>query len=70
MCKILAVILNLMVAMVTKMAAKIDLKQRNHHFGLNLRFFQTDFLRIRYQHKPIPKKPFNILCVMIIITLC
>ena len=27
---------------------------------------ETDFLRIRYQHKQIPKKPFNILCAVII----
>ena len=32
-----------------------------------MRLFETDFLRIRYQHKQIPKKPFNILCAVIIL---
>ena len=41
--------LNSTVAMVTKMANKIGLKQRNCHFGPNLRLLETNFLRIRYQ---------------------
>ena len=51
--------------MVTKMADKTGLKQRNCHFGPTLRLLETDFLRIRYQHMRIPNKPFDILCVMI-----
>ena len=43
------------VAMATKMADEIGLKYRNCHFEPNLRVFQTDFLRIRYQQKRIPK---------------
>ena len=39
-------------------------------FWAKFKAFQTDFSRIRYQHKRIPKKPFNILCAMIILTLC
>ena len=66
-CKILAFILLLPVAMVTKMADKIGLKSRNCHFRPNLRLLETDFLRIRYQHKQIPKKSFNILCAVIIL---
>ena len=54
-CKILANILLLPVAMVTKMADKIGLKYRNCHFRPNLRLLETDVLRIRYQHKQIPK---------------
>ena len=43
--------LNVTVAMVTKMADKnIGLKQRNCHFGQNLRLLETDFIRIRYLH--------------------
>ena len=38
------------VAMETKMADKIGLKQKNCHFGPNLRHMETYFLRIRYQH--------------------
>ena len=36
----------------------------------NLRLLETDFLRIRYQHKQIPKKTFKILCAMIILIIC
>ena len=55
------------VAMVTKMANQNSLKQTNCHFGPNLRLLETYFLRIRYhQHKQIPKKPFNMLCAVII----
>ena len=42
--------LNFTIAMVTKMADKIGLKQEKCHFGPNLRLLETDFLRIRYQH--------------------
>ena len=35
--------------MVTKMADKIGLKERNCHFRPNLSLMETDFLRIRYQ---------------------
>ena len=52
--------------MVTKMADKIGLKQRNCHFGLNLRLLKTDFLRIRYQQKRIPPKNLIICCVLCI----
>ena len=62
-CKILAFILLLPVAMVTKMADEIGLKLRNCHFRPNLRLLETDFLRIRYQHKQIPKKNLLIYCV-------
>ena len=58
------------VAMVTKMANKIGLKQRNCHFRPNLRLLEADFLRIRYQHKQIPKNPLNILCAVIVIIIC
>ena len=46
----LAFFLNFTVAMVTKMADKIGLKQRNGHFGPNLRLLESVVLRIRYQH--------------------
>ena len=39
-----------MVAMLTKVADKIGLEYRNCHFGQNLRLFETEFLRIGYQH--------------------
>ena len=48
--KISAFTTNFTIAMVTKMADKIGLKQRICQFGPNLRLFETDFLRIRYQH--------------------
>ena len=48
--------------MVTKMANKTGLKKRDYHFGPNLSLLETDFLRIRYQHKRIPRKTFSILC--------
>ena len=56
--------------MVTKLANKIGLKLRNGHFRPNLRLLETDFLRIRYQHKQIPKKAFNIMCAMKILMIC
>ena len=69
-CKILAFIFLLPVAMVTKMAENIGLKLRNCHFRPNLRLLETDFFKIRYQHKQIPKNPFNILCAVIILIIC
>ena len=48
-----------MVAMVTKMANKLCFKYRNRHFGPNLSLLETNFLRIRYQHSKIQKKPFK-----------
>ena len=39
------------VAMATQMTVKIGKKQRNRNFGPNLRFFETDSLRTRYQHR-------------------
>ena len=48
--------------MVTKMAKKIGLKERNCHFEPNLRLFQIDFLRIRYKHKRVQKKLYYIVC--------
>ena len=57
--------------MVTKMADKVGLKERNCYSGLNLRLLQTCFLRNRYQHKRILKKQsFDMLCVMIIVIIC
>ena len=38
-----AIYLNFTVAMVTKMGDKIGLKQRNCHFGQNLRLLETNF---------------------------
>ena len=35
-----------------------------------MRLLETDFLRIRFQHKQIPKKPLKILCVVIILIIC
>ena len=40
------------------------------HFRTNFRILETDFSRIRYQHKQIPKKPFNILSAVIILIIC
>ena len=48
--------------MVTKIADKIGIKKKKCHLRPNLRLLETDVLRIRYQHKQIPKNPFNILC--------
>ena len=56
--------------MVAKMADKIGLKKRNCHFEPNFQAFSDRFLRIRYQHKQIPKKPFDILFAMKILTIC
>ena len=39
-------------------------------FRPNLRLLETDFLRIRYQHKQIPKKPLTILCAVKILIIC
>ena len=47
---ILGIYLNFTVALVSKMANKIGLKQRNSHFRPNLRLLEIDVLRIRYQH--------------------
>ena len=69
-CKIITFIFLLPVAMVTKMAKKIGLKKRNCFFRPNLRILETDFLRIRYQHKQTPKIPLNILCAVIIFIIC
>ena len=56
--------------MVTKMADKKGLKLRNCHFRPNLGLFETDFLRIRYQHSYIPKNPSNMLCAVVILVFC
>ena len=45
-----SIYLNFTVAMVTKMANKIGLKQRNCHFEPNLRILETEFVKIRNQH--------------------
>ena len=58
------------VAMVTGVANKVGLKWRNCHFWLNLRLLETNFSKIRYQHRQIPKKPFNMLCVMNFLIIC
>ena len=56
--------------MVTKMAYKIGLKQRNCHIGPNFRLFDTDFFlkmdisTVKYQKK------FNMLCVVVIRIFC
>ena len=72
-CKILAFILLLLVAVVTKMADKIGFKCRSCHYNPNLKLLETYFLRVRYQHKQIQantKKKFNILCAVIILIIC
>ena len=56
--------------MVTKMADKIGLKQRNCHLGPNLRLLEAEFLRIRYQHSLIPQNIFNMLCAVVILIFC
>ena len=54
--------------MVTKMANKIGLKQRNCHFGPDLRLLETDFEELdmstaKYQN------PFN-MCAVVILIFC
>ena len=45
------------------MADKIGLKQRNCHFGPNLRLFETDFLRTEISTAKYQKKNLLICCV-------
>ena len=47
--------LNLMVAMIKKMIAKIDLKIEKLPFWAKFKAFLDRFLGIRYQHKRIQK---------------
>ena len=56
--------------MVTKMADKIGIKLRNCLFWLNSKDFGTEFLKVRTQHKLIPKKPFNMLCAIMMLIIC
>ena len=68
--KILAFIFLLPVAMATKMAKKNRLKKEKLLFWAKFEDLETEFLRIRYQHKQIPNKTFNILCALIILIIC
>ena len=58
--------LTLMVAMVTENGCQYRLKQRKCQFGHNLEVLQTVFLKIRYQHSLIPKRYFNVLCILLL----
>ena len=64
--------LNFTVDMVTNMADKICLKQRNCHLGPNLRLLETDLLELdistaKYTKKKKKKKTFNMLCAVVIL---
>ena len=56
--------------MVTKMAAKIDLKLRNLLFWTIFKAFSDRFFKNQISAQANAKKTFNILCAMIILTLC
>ena len=57
-----------MIALVTKMATKRP-KIEKLPFWAKIKAFSERFLRMRYQHKRIQKKTFNILCAIVILTL-
>ena len=56
--------------MVTKMANKIGLKQRNCHFGPNLWFLVTDCFKNEISEQLNTIISFNMLCAMVFLIFC